>query len=53
MRFPQNEHGQGLTEYAFLFSLVVLVVIAVLFLFGLSVEDIYNNFVPTLVAVFT
>jgi Flp pilus assembly pilin Flp len=53
MKFRQDERGQGLTEYAFLLSLVVLVVIVVVFFFGVSVEDLYNNFVTTLVDVFT
>jgi len=53
MSFVQDKQGQGLAEYAFLLSLVVLVVIVVVFLFGISVEDLYNDFVPTLVAVFS
>ena len=53
MMHKQNERGQGLTEYAFLLSLVVLVVIVSVFFFGVSVEDLYNNFVTTLVYVFT
>lgn len=53
MRFPVNELGQGLTEYAFIISLVIIVVIVILYLFGISVLDIYNYFVPILVDVFT
>lgn len=48
-----NERGQGLAEYAFLISLVVVVVILVLSLFGISVRDIYDGFVPLLVEIFT
>jgi hypothetical protein len=53
VRFDQGERGQGLTEYAFLLSLAVLVVILALFLFGVSVVELYDNFVPRLVDVFT
>jgi len=53
MLFLREERGQGLTEYAFLLSLVVLIVIVVVFFLGVSVEDLYNYFVPALVDVFT
>lgn len=53
MKIKCDERGQGLTEYAFILSLVILVVIVVVYLFGVSVEDLYDNFVTTLVDVFT
>jgi hypothetical protein len=53
MRFPLNELGQGLTEYAFIMSLVIIVVIVILYFFGITVLDIYNYFVPILVDTFT
>lgn len=53
MLFTPHERGQGLTEYAFLISFVVIVVIVVLHLFGVSVEDLYNFAVGELVDIFT
>jgi hypothetical protein len=53
MNLPINELGQGLTEYAFIMSLVVIVVIVILYFLGVSVFDIYNYFVPILVDTFT
>lgn len=49
----QNEEGQGLTEYAFIISLVIIVVIVILSIFGISVLDLYNYFVPELVEALT
>jgi hypothetical protein len=48
-----NELGQGITEYAFILTLVVIVVIVILYFFGVSVQDMYEYFVPLLVDVFT
>ncbi len=53
MQFTPHERGQGLTEYAFLISFVVIVVIVILYLFGISVEDLYNFAIEELVDVFT
>jgi len=53
MNYEINEIGQGLTEYAFIISLVIIVVIVILYFFGISVLDLYNYFVPILVDVFT
>jgi Flp pilus assembly pilin Flp len=53
MRFSLDERGQGLTEYAFIISLVVIVVIVILYFFGVTVQDMYEYFVPILVDVFT
>ena len=53
MLFTPQERGQGLTEYAFLISLVVIVVIVVLYLLGVSVEDLYNYTIGELVDAFT
>jgi Flp pilus assembly pilin Flp len=53
MFFLNAERGQGIAEYAFLLTLVFLVVIVVLQLFGISVFDIYTYLVETLVEVFT
>lgn len=53
MLFTPQERGQGLVEYAFLISLVVIIVLVVLYLFGVSVEDMYNYTIGELVDVFT
>jgi pilus assembly protein Flp/PilA len=53
MLFTPQERGQGLTEYAFLISLVVIVVIVVLYLFGVSVEELYDYTIGRLVDAFT
>lgn len=53
MLFTPGERGQGLTEYAFLISLVVLVVIAMLYIFGVSVEDLYEFTIGELMDAFT
>ena len=53
MLFIPDERGQGLVEYAFLISLVVILVIVVLTLFGVSVEDMYDFTIGELVDVFT
>jgi hypothetical protein len=51
IHFSLLEKGQGLTEYAFILSLVVIVVIVILYFFGISVRDLYEYFVPVLVDV--
>lgn len=43
MRFNPKERGQGLVEYALLLVLLVLVVIAVLYLLGISIYDLWGN----------
>jgi pilus assembly protein Flp/PilA len=53
MLFTPQERGQGITEYAFIMSLVVIVVIVVLSLLGVSVEDMYHYTIGRLVEVFT
>ena len=53
MLFTPQERGQGITEYAFIMSFVVIVVIVVLSLLGVSVEDMYNYTIGRLVEVFT
>jgi len=53
MKNSINERGQGIAEYAFLISLVVVVIILVLSFFGISVRDMYEGFVPLLVEVFS
>ena len=52
MKFTPDERGQGLAEYAFLFSLVVVVVIVALTLVGVSVEELYDDTVTKLVEAF-
>jgi Flp pilus assembly pilin Flp len=47
------EQGQGIVEYAFLLSFIFLVVVGVLYLFGISVYDIYDYAVPILVDTFS
>ena len=53
MEVSSSERGQGLTEYAFIISLVVIVVIVILVIFGIAVEDLYENTIPILVEIFT
>ena len=40
--FLKEEHGQGLTEYALVLSLVALAVVGALVLFGESVLNFFN-----------
>jgi Flp pilus assembly pilin Flp len=47
-----NERGQGLVEYAFLLSFIVLVVLVVLVLVGGGIENLYNDAVLPLVELF-
>ena len=53
MIWSAKERGQGLVEYAFLLVFVVLVVIVALRVFGISVLDLYEYFVPKLVEAFS
>ena len=49
MLFASEEKGQGLIEYAIILSLVALVVIMVIWIFGPKVGNTYstiNNSVP-------
>ena len=39
--------GQGLLEYALIFMLVALIVIAVVYLFGQSTGNLYSNVLTT------
>ncbi len=43
MPYSIREHGQGLVEYAFLFLLIALIVIAVLLLLGPMIGNIFSN----------
>ncbi|MCS6907605.1 MAG: pilus assembly protein [Anaerolineales bacterium] len=43
MLFANRERGQGLVEYALLFALIALVVIAVLLLLGPLVGNVFSN----------
>jgi pilus assembly protein Flp/PilA len=52
MQFNPKERGQGLVEYALLLVLLVLVVIAVLYLLGISIYDLWGNAVYPLCNVF-
>jgi Flp/Fap pilin component. len=38
-----REHGQGMVEYAFLFLLIALIVIAVLLIFGPAIGNVFSN----------
>ena len=53
MKYYPDERGQGLAEYAFLFSLVVVVVIVALTLVGMSIGDLYEGAVTKLVEIFS
>ena len=53
IKFPLGERGQGMAEYAFILSLVVIVVIVILYFFGITLRDIYEYFVLTLVDLFS
>ena len=49
MLFAPKEKGQGLVEYAIILSLVALVVIVVIWMFGPKLSDTYttiNSSVP-------
>ncbi len=43
MLYSIREHGQGLVEYAFLFLLIALIVIAVLLLLGPMIGNVFSN----------
>jgi pilus assembly protein Flp/PilA len=43
MLFAPKEKGQGLTEYAIILSLVALVVIVVVWIFGPALGDTYST----------
>jgi pilus assembly protein Flp/PilA len=43
MLFAPKEKGQGLIEYAIILSLVALVVMVVIWMFGPKVGDTYSN----------
>jgi Flp pilus assembly pilin Flp len=38
-----HEHGQGLVEYAFLFLLMALIIIAVLLILGPTIGNVFSN----------
>jgi len=42
-QFIENEEGQGLVEYMLIISLVAIVVIVALTLFGVNVSDYWTN----------
>jgi Flp pilus assembly pilin Flp len=43
MRFPANEEGQGLAEYAWTLVLVGILLVAVVLLLGLAVFDLWDK----------
>ena len=43
MLYGIREHGQGMVEYAFLFLLIALIVIAVLLLLGPTIGNVFSN----------
>jgi pilus assembly protein Flp/PilA len=43
MLFSNRERGQGMVEYAFLFLLIALVVIAVLLIMGPTIGNVFSN----------
>jgi pilus assembly protein Flp/PilA len=48
MLFLPREEGQGLVEYALILVLVAIVVIAILFLLGPIVGNVFSNIVKNL-----
>jgi pilus assembly protein Flp/PilA len=44
MRFPKDEDGQGLVEYALILILVAIVVIAILTLLQPQIENFISQF---------
>ena len=45
MNISKNEQGQGLTEYALIMILAVIVVIVVLYLLGPAIGNLYSEIV--------
>lgn len=43
MLFAPKEHGQGMVEFALILVLVAVVVIAVLFLLGPAIGDVFSK----------
>jgi Flp pilus assembly pilin Flp len=43
MLYSIRENGQGMVEYAFLFLLIALIVIAVLLIFGPTIGNVFSN----------
>jgi len=43
------EQGQGLVEYAFIISLIAIVVLIVFLLLGEAIENLFNETINTLV----
>jgi len=52
MLYNYDERGQGLAEYAFLISLIALVVIIVLVLLSGGIENLYNNAILPILEIF-
>jgi pilus assembly protein Flp/PilA len=50
MLFSIRERGQGMVEYAFLFLLIALVVIAVLLILGPVIGNVFSNLNSRLVS---
>jgi Flp pilus assembly pilin Flp len=48
----QSEYGQGFLEYALLLSLIFLIVIIVVALFGDALLELYNNTIGPLLDAF-
>jgi len=48
-----TERGQGIVEYSFLLFFIFLVVVGVLYSFGISVYDVYDYSVTLLIKAFT
>ncbi len=43
MLYSIRENGQGMVEYAFLFLLIALIVIAVLLIFGPTIGNVFSK----------
>jgi pilus assembly protein Flp/PilA len=43
MLCKSRHNGQGLVEYAFIILLVALIVLAVLFIFGPTIANVFSN----------
>lgn len=48
MSYSRNLPGQGLLEYALILLLVALVVIAVIYLFGPWIGNLYSNVISNI-----
>jgi pilus assembly protein Flp/PilA len=48
MSIPRKQHGQGIIEYALILVLVVFVVVAVFYLLGPTIGNLYSNVISNI-----